>query len=994
MIACRVEARLVAVVALVALATNAGAEPSTASSMPWKVGRPDAMAVSGTTVYMASRGDLIPRTKALGGFGVFGAAEAVADPVPATNGAVAAIIADGAGGWYIGGTFTTVGGVPRAGLARVRADGSVDSTFVCNVAGSVNALALNGANLIVGGVFTTLNLVPRASLGVISATTGLVLSAAPSVTGGAVNALLLSGPTLYVGGAFTMAGGQPRIGMAAFTLATGAIVAGFTANVSSGHAVLALAQSGSSLFLGGTMLTVNGVARPKLAKVSLATGFVDASWNGLVDDAVTTLAVDGNAVVAGGTFTTAGGQPRSRLAALDAATGAATAWRADTDGDVNRLRVAGGVAYVVGTFDMVSGQRRQGAAAITAAAPATVLPWQPSLARSVVTLEVAGGRVAVGGTVLQGWGAAARGNLAAIDLLTGDVLPWAPKVTGGVTSMVAAGSRLVVSGVFTAIDGVNRKNVAAFDLTTHALLPLSLTLDGPVWALAAIGDTLFLAGDFTVVNGAFRIRLAAIDLATGALLSWDPQADLTPYFLMARGDRVLVGGYFTSLIGTNGFQVRQGLGEITTGGAVTAFDVGATYGGSTGYIGAAAIAGSRMLVSGDFTALQGAPRQGLAAVDATTGAVLPWATAVSTPPGQLSARGNDVYLAGLFTSVGGQPRNGFAKVDATTGAVSPWVPSQVPLSGQFVLTTEFGVLFVGDVLLADRLAFYPEQALGGPPGPPVQVNARTVGGVLTMSWLPPIIGPRPSAYVLEVGTGPGLANVGTLALASTSFTIGGVPPTTFYARVRGVNGAGAGAASRDVAFTAGAPSCTAAPEAPSKPSTVVAGNTVIVSWAGEPGSAPASYTLQAGTSSGLANIGAIPIGAATSFSTGGVPPGAYFVRVVGANTCGPSPASADGVLAVGGAAGPPGAPINLTTTTAPGSVSLSWTTSAAGGAPAGHLLEAGTGPGLSNLAVVPIGPATSFSVGGVPPGTYYLRIRAVNGSGSSATSGLAVAVVP
>src|SRR5687768_5873997 len=41
------------------------------------------------------------------------------------NGTVFSSRSDGAGGWYIGGDFTQVGGQPRNRLARINADGSL-----------------------------------------------------------------------------------------------------------------------------------------------------------------------------------------------------------------------------------------------------------------------------------------------------------------------------------------------------------------------------------------------------------------------------------------------------------------------------------------------------------------------------------------------------------------------------------------------------------------------------------------------------------------------------------------------------------------------------------------------------------------------------------------------------------------------------------------------------------------------------------------------------
>ena len=44
---------------------------------------------------------------------------------PAVDGDIHAVISDGAGGWFIGGSFANVGGLPRARLARINADLSV-----------------------------------------------------------------------------------------------------------------------------------------------------------------------------------------------------------------------------------------------------------------------------------------------------------------------------------------------------------------------------------------------------------------------------------------------------------------------------------------------------------------------------------------------------------------------------------------------------------------------------------------------------------------------------------------------------------------------------------------------------------------------------------------------------------------------------------------------------------------------------------------------------
>lgn len=48
-------------------------------------------------------------------------------PFPKVLGTVRAVTSDGQGGWYIGGSFTYVGGLARSNLAHILADGSVAS---------------------------------------------------------------------------------------------------------------------------------------------------------------------------------------------------------------------------------------------------------------------------------------------------------------------------------------------------------------------------------------------------------------------------------------------------------------------------------------------------------------------------------------------------------------------------------------------------------------------------------------------------------------------------------------------------------------------------------------------------------------------------------------------------------------------------------------------------------------------------------------------------
>jgi hypothetical protein len=209
----------------------------------------------------------------------------------------------------------------------------------------------------------------------------------PNVASGAVYKFVQVGNLMYAGGTFSSVSTAPgvspggaftRHNLVAFNPTTG-VIAAFAPNVAG--AVWALATDGTSLYVGGTFTSVNGVARRGLAKLNPATGAVDPAFNaGLASGGVSDAAVVGGRLLVAGTFP-------GKLRALNLGSGANTGYLnvaisgsvADNAGptEVYRFAVnpAGTRLVGVGNFTTVGGQTRWRAFMLTLGATATVNPW-------------------------------------------------------------------------------------------------------------------------------------------------------------------------------------------------------------------------------------------------------------------------------------------------------------------------------------------------------------------------------------------------------------------------------------------------------------------------------------------------------------------------------------------------------------------------------------------------------------------------------------------
>ena len=95
---------------------------------------------------------------------------------------------------------------------------------------------------------------------------------------------------------------------------------------------------------------------------------------------------------------------------------------------------------------------------------------------------------------------------------------------------------------------------------------------------------------------------------------------------------------------------------------------------------------------------------------------------------------------------------------------------------------------------------------GGCPVPPAPVNLgfTVAGSLVTVTWAAPQGGSAPEAYIIEVGSQSGAANLGTFDTGSPILAVAAhVSPGTYFVRIRSRNACGVGPASNELAIPVG-----------------------------------------------------------------------------------------------------------------------------------------------------------------------------------------------
>jgi predicted phage tail protein len=254
----------------------------------------------------------------------------------------------------------------------------------------------------------------------------------------------------------------------------------------------------------------------------------------------------------------------------------------------------------------------------------------------------------------------------------------------------------------------------------------------------------------------------------------------------------------------------------------------------------------------------------------------------------------------------------------------------------------------------------------GLPSAPLNLTAQVAGSQVTLTWLSTTA--EPTTFVLEAGSATGLADLASFdtGSAQTTFQSPPLPAGTYFVRVRARTTAGTSGPSNEVVVTT--PAACLPPPAPTNLVATDVGSVVALNWTG----VGAAFQLEAGSFAGGSDV-FVGQFLSTGISTT-APLGTYWVRVRAVNSCGLSGPSNEIILAHG----VPLAPTNLVASIIGATATFQWTAPHA--TPTPYLLEAGSAPGRRDLVALALGSGTTFVAPGIPPGTYYVRVRATAGA--------------
>jgi trimeric autotransporter adhesin len=593
------------------------------------------------------------------------------------------------------GSFSRAGNYSGSAIALDQALGAEDLSWPV-ISGDLEVIVPDGnGGFYAGGNFYGVDNEDVGNLVHILPNKTLDRSWLPSATGHIYTMVLQDG-ILYVGGSFVSIAGQSRYYAAAFNTSTGSLTSW---NPHFDNRVTEIEVTDNAVFAAGLFSKVNNgaVTRSRIAAVDKVNGTAIAGWDisvGGSSASVEAMAASADALFIGGTFTSVNGTARNGIAAVSLTTGTLNeTWNPQPEmisgtPEIMTLVLSGTTLYVGGSFNggLAGDASVTHLGAVTATGAGTIInTFKPvfdtydqvrEMTLDGNTLYIYGGFGEISGVN--------RFGLAALNTSNATPTEWSPTFFGNrIATLAVSDSKIFIGGEAQGVNWGIYDSHILIDESTGTFWPHSLDVgSGEIETMVVQDNTLFIGGRFTTVNAVNRKNIAAIDLSTGNVLPWNPGAegfistfDNTRVSAMdINGNTLYISGIFRTVAG----QTRLGLAAVdATSGALSAWNPGIGDGTSMGeYAVSMDIHDNALYLAGTFTTLAGQNRPFLGAVDLNSGDLLSWDPEVISEISKIRIAGNSAYVLGDFEDgiAGAIREHGIAAIDLTTALTTEWNP--------------------------------------------------------------------------------------------------------------------------------------------------------------------------------------------------------------------------------------------------------------------------------------------------------------------------------
>jgi uncharacterized delta-60 repeat protein len=585
----------------------------------------------------------------------------------------------------IGGNFTSYNGTGRNYIARLNADGSLDASFNPGTGASyiIHTMALQpSGKIIIGGSFTSYNGTGRNYIARLNADGSLDTSFNPGT--GASNTVstmtLQPDGKIIIGGDFQAYNGTGRNSIARLNT-NGTLDATFNPGTGANYWVYTTTlQPDGKIIIGGDFTSYNGTGRNRIARLN-ADGSLDASFNpgtGASEFLFTTVLQPDGTIIIGGVLTSFNDMGCNHIGRLHADGNLDASFNPGT-GANNEVRSIAlqpdGKILIGGEFTFYNGTTRDRIARLNADGSLDA-SFNPGTGANDVIYSAAvqpDGKILIGGafTNYNGIGRNRIARLNADGSLDASFNPGTGANSSVITIAVQPDGKILICGTFTIYNGTGRHCFARLnaDGSLDATFNIGTGPNNSVYTIALQPDgKILIGGYFTSYNGTGRNRIARLN-ADGSLdTSFNPGSGAYDYWvysvILQPDGKILIAGGFTSYNGT----ARNRIARLNADGSLdTSLNPGTV---GTYWIYCTALEpDGKIVIGGFFTNYNGTGLNNIARLH-TDGSLDASFNPEPGASGQIHAvvlqPDGKIILGGGFTSYNGTGRNRIARINGST----------------------------------------------------------------------------------------------------------------------------------------------------------------------------------------------------------------------------------------------------------------------------------------------------------------------------------------